>query len=333
MAIGFDCGTYNLVCSKRDKENKVINKREVNAFLDFPLEVRTVFNMMKKSGVPLIEREDVAYALGQAAVDMAYTMPQLDLKRPMKDGCVNPNEVHAFQILSIMIHSLIDEVSNNETLYYSVPAEAINEETDAAYHDKILKAIFDAYESESGHKVNAHPINEGLALIYAELGAKAYTGIGISFGAGMVNLCFAIYGAPVFSFALVNSGDWIDKQAAKATGESPTFINKQKTKVDLMSEPKDLVERAIQTQYRIMIESTVNGIKEGIKDAGKKARTEEPIDIVIAGGTSSPKDFDRLFTDVITQAKLPIEIGKIVQPNDPLYSVARGCLIASENAT
>lgn len=333
MAIGFDCGTYNLICCRRDQDGNFVHKKEVNAFLEFPLENRFVFNMMRNAGVPLVEREDVAYALGQAAVDMAYTMPQIELKRPMSNGCVNPKEVNAFQIMSIMMHSLLDSVQqNNEILYYSTPANAVNAETDADYHGKILEAIFKAFDDE-GKKVNANPINEGLALVYAELASKAYTGIGISFGAGMVNLCFAIYGAPVFSFSLINSGDWIDKMAAKATGETPTYINKRKANVDLAVEPQDLVDRAIQTQYRIMVEKTVKGIKDGLVDAGKKARTDKPIDVVIAGGTSSPHGFDKLFSQVLREAKLPMEIGKIVKPNDPLYSVARGCLIAAENAT
>ena len=61
---------------------------------------------------------------------------------------------------------------------------------------------------------------------------QAYTGIGISFGAGMVNLCFSMFGNPVFTFSIVNSGDWIDRQAAKATGETIAFINTEKAKVD-----------------------------------------------------------------------------------------------------
>ena len=92
MAIGFDVGTYNLVCCNRDEKGNFVYKREVNAFLEMPLDNDFVFNMMKMAGVPLIHREDanVAYALGEAAVNIAYTMTQLDLKRPMKDGCVNP---------------------------------------------------------------------------------------------------------------------------------------------------------------------------------------------------------------------------------------------------
>jgi len=213
-----------------------------------------------------------------------------------------------------------------------VPSNAINEETDADYHNKIIEAIFKAFQDEHGYTVKANPINEGLALVYAELGAKAYTGIGISFGAGMVNLCFSMYGAPVFSFGLVNSGDWIDKMTAKATGEDITFINKEKTKVNLIAEPQSMVERAIQTQYKLMIEKTVTGIKKGLMTEHKKARPDGPVDIVIAGGSSSPIGFDVLFEKIVRESDLPIQIDKIVRPADPLLSVARGCLIAAENA-
>ena len=325
---GFDAGTYHLVSCKR-KEGNFVYKKEVNAFLEMPLDNRFVFNMMKSAGVPLIEQPDsnIGYALGEAAVSMAYTMNQIELKRPMKDGCLNPKEKHAQQIMNVMCHSLIGETSEpDEKLYYSVPANAINKETDADYHSKILQAMF---------KVDAYPINEALALVYAELGSKAWTGIGISFGAGMVNLCYAIYGAPVFQFSLVNSGDWIDKMASKAIGEeTTTYVNKEKMNADLTLEnPDTLVQRAIKSQYEIMIQHTVQGIKRGIEEAGNKARSEQPVDIVVAGGTSMPKGFNVLFEKILEQAKIStLKVGSVIRPEDPLYSVARGCLIAAENA-
>jgi actin-like ATPase involved in cell morphogenesis len=333
MPIGFDCGTYNLVCCTRAEDKNFSYKREVNAFLEIPLDNRFVFNMMKSAGVPLIERNNVAYALGEAAVNMAYTMSQIELKRPMIHGCVNPREKDAFQIMSVMIHSLMEDVKKDgETLYYSVPANAINQDTDADYHQRILEAIFKAYKNETGYKVNAYPINEALALVYAELSSKAFTGIGVSCGAGMVNVCYAMYGNPVFSFSIVNSGDWIDRQAAKATGETIAYINVEKTKIDLLKPPSSLVERAIGTQYRLMIENTVGGIKKGFADISKTVRTDAPVDIVIAGGTSSPNGFSDLFKEIISQTELPIKIGNVIRPSDPLYSVARGCLMAAEAA-
>lgn len=81
-----------------------------------------------------------------------------------------------------------------------------------------------------------------------------------------------------------------------------------------------------------MIEHTVAGIKKGFADITKTVRTDAPIDVVIAGGTSSPFGFAQIFKDTIAQADLPIKIGEIIKPNTPLYSVARGCLIAAEAA-
>ncbi|MHA2043242.1 MAG: disk-shape morphogenesis protein volactin [Candidatus Thorarchaeota archaeon] len=342
MSIGMDCGTYNLICCSKDEGNKVVTKGEVNAFLKMPLDNRFVFNMMKNAGVPLIEwkEENAAFALGKAAVDLAYTMTDIELKRPMKDGCLNPKEKMSQAIMAQMIHGLLaDSVKQDkEILYYSVPANALNEETDADYHQKILEAIFNDFNKSpdgkpAGPIVEAHPINEALALVYAELASEQWTGIGISFGAGMVNLCFAMFGAPIFEFSIVNSGDWIDKMTAKATGETPTFINKEKLKTDLTERnPESLVQRAIHAQYQIMIQKTVSVIKEGLEGAGNKARHDKPISVVIAGGTSSPKGFDKLFAEVLTKANVPIEIGKVIHPKDPLHSVARGCLVAAENA-
>lgn len=334
--IGFDAGTYNLICAKRDASQNFEYKRQVNAFIELKLENDFAFNIMNKAGVPLIKREDakLAYALGEDAVKFAYTMPGLQLKRPMKDGCLNPSEADAFEIMNVMCHNLIGKITKDkEIMYYSVPADAINAETDAAYHSKVLSSIFRAYRSDEGWTVDARPINEGMALVYAEMADKNYTGIGISCGAGMVNVAFSMFGTEIFKFAIVNSGDWIDQQAAKATSKDITFINREKMKIDLSQDPQGIVDRAIKTQYELMIERTVTGINKGLQGkVGKDIRIEDPVHIIVAGGTASPPGFVELFKKVLSASPLPIQIADIVRPADPLYSVARGCLIAAENA-
>jgi len=248
----------------------------------------------------------------------------------MKDGCLNPKEKDAFKILQIMCHSLVGKTEEDkEVLYYCVPANAVNHETDADYHRKVLEQIFKGYKVD-GKSLQVHHINEALALVYAELAHKQFTGIGISFGAGMINFCYAIYAAEVCSFSIVNSGDWIDQQAAKATGESPTFINKAKTKVDLTVPPTNLVERAVQTQYHLMVEKTVANIKKALSEKSAQVRSDNPIDIVIAGGTTSPNGFVELVRETVAAANLPIPVGEIRKPEDHLYAVARGCLVAAE---
>ena len=68
------------------------------------------------------------------------------------------------------------------------------------------------------------PLYEGLAVIFSELADENFTGIGISFGAGMVNICLACMSVPVFSFSVTKAGDWIDQQVAKALAETASRI-------------------------------------------------------------------------------------------------------------
>jgi len=333
-AFGFDAGTYNMIVAFRKEDGSIAFKREVNAFLELELD-DFVFNMMDDAEAPLIEDKErgVFYACGQAAVNMAHSINTLQLRRPMKDGCLNPKERRAQEIMSDMIYGMLDDVGPKDTLFYSVPANAINQETDADYHSMILKRVFEGMEDDQGRlNLNLFEINEGLALVYAELEEKKWTGIGISCGAGMVNVCMAMYAAPLFKFSLVNSGDWIDKQASRAIGEETTsYVNREKEKIDLSVDSPEYVHRAIKGQYEIMIHKTVQGIKKGLEQAQQRA-PDEPIDIVVSGGTSSPKGFPQMFKKELEAAKLPIKIGSIVRPKDPLYSVARGCLIAAEHA-
>src|SRR6185503_6810539 len=119
--IGYDCGTYNLICARRNEDgNKIDCVKEVNAFIELNLEDqnRSFFNVVKGK-VPLIERGDKGYVFGQAAIDMALTMPKLELKRPMSDGCLNPKEKDAFKLLQLMCHSMIGKnVQDKEVVYY-----------------------------------------------------------------------------------------------------------------------------------------------------------------------------------------------------------------------
>ena len=125
-SIGFDVGTWNLIRATRNQEtDKIECVKEVNAFFSLNLEGPVAFNMLDVAKVPLFKRDKVAYALGQKAVDIAYSFPGMTLRRPMSAGCVNPKEKEAFQIMSLMLHSLIGEVEHDgQMLCYSVPADA-----------------------------------------------------------------------------------------------------------------------------------------------------------------------------------------------------------------
>lgn len=325
--IGLDVGTYNAISARLNKDELEF-KKEVNAFFTLPIENAFMVNMLKQAGAPIIEVKNSVYILGENAIDLALSMGQ-EYQRPMRNGILSINEKDAFNILSVILKSMIGEIEENDTIvYYSVPADSINTETHADYHQKILQSMFDKY-NVNNKKIRAFPLNEALAVIYSELQNNKLTGIGLSFGAGMVNICYSIFGVPIFKFSITNSGDWIDEESAKHCGETISYINHEKTKIDLSLEPSTAIERAIIYHYELMIENSIKFIKKGIIEAGTKAKTDKPIPIVLAGGTASPKGFVEFFEKVLKKEEFPLPIGEIKLAKNHLYSVAKGCYAAA----
>ena len=67
---------------------------------------------------------------------------------------------------------------------------------------------------------DARSISEGLAVVYGEMESSNYTGIGISCGGGLCNVCLAYLSVPVFSFSIPKGGDFIDSAVARAARRS-----------------------------------------------------------------------------------------------------------------
>ncbi len=328
---GLDVGTYSIISAKMNKD-EVEFKKEINAFFTILLENNYMLNMIKQSGAPVIEVKDKAYVLGENAIELALSMGQ-EYQRPMKDGVLSVNEKDAFNILAAIIRSMVGKIEEDGMIvYYSVPADAINTKTNADYHTKVIQAILEKYQDE-GKSIRPYPINEAQAIVLSEFKKEQMTGCAFSMGGGMVNVCYSMFGVPVVKFSLTNSGDWIDEEAAKHCGESIAYINNEKKNIDLSAEPKNAVERAIQYHYEIMIEQALKGIAKGIENAGTKANPGKPVNIVVAGGTASPKGFVDFFKEKMKKVKFPIEIGEVRLAENPIFAIAKGCLIAAQNHT
>jgi hypothetical protein len=335
-AIGFDAGTFHLATASRNTEDPSIikYKKEVNAYIKIAIgENPFAFKMLEASGVKMIKKDDFAYCLGSKAMDLAFSF-RSEIKRPMKNGILNNTEPESYSILMSMIHGMIGKISQDMTvLYYSVPGPSVNQNinADTDFHAKMLDQIFKKYQN-NGMCLRALPLNEALAVIFAGLTDKAFTGIGLSFGGGQVNFAHAIYSQLTSAFSSINSGDWIDHKVAEACGEPIAVVNKEKMKLDLTQTPQGILIRSLHAQYEIMLEKTITNIKKALQTSEYQVKSEDPIDIVIAGGTASPNGFQELFSEIIKKANLPIPIGEIKRLDDPLFSVVKGLLIAAENS-
>ncbi len=323
--MGLDVGTKNIVLA-HEKDGAIKYIREVNGFLSIEKGDGFTKQMLATTGVPHIVREKDIVALGEKAEELAYSFGK-ELQRPMEDGVLSIKEKEAMQIMAVIIRSIIGKINDNILLYYCVPAAPLNASRNVDFHEKIIATIFNSFEPKN--MIKAFPMNEARALVISCVPDK--TAIGISFGAGMVNVSYCLFGLPIYQFSLIGAGDWIDKKAAEATGENPTAITKYKEKMPLGKVcPTSNIERAIWIHYQLLIEKVAKGIIQGFEQNQQKAKAPKPMPIVISGGTSAPEGFVELFQDVFNKAAMPFKVGDIIKAESPLYSVAKGCLIAAQ---
>lgn len=334
MSRGLDVGTSFLVASwyisepnKKTGTGPGGSTMAFKSYRDAFLQVeKTPFakNMLDKlSKASYIEVGDKIFILGDDAVNLA-TVFSKEVRRPLKKGVISPSERDAIVILKAIITDLLGKPEKpGERVVFSCPADPWDEDYNTVFH----RGMFSKILSDAGF--NPMPLNEGLAVVFSELANQDFTGIGISFGAGMVNVCLAYKSTEVLSFSIAKAGDYIDENAARSVGLITPKIMKIKESPDFdILHPQTLEEEAVSHYYKWLINTVAKGIESKLAtvpatDFGRK------IVVAVGGGTSKPKGVLSLVDSELKKV-LPFEIEAVKHAEDPLMATARGCLIAAQ---
>lgn len=135
----------------------------------------------------------------------------------MKDGVLNPEEAHSLAVVRSNVSRLLGKSGiEGQKVFVSVPAP-----TDAAM-DVEPTTKPPSGKSFPNWVTMGPPSKKGLAVVFGELGGSNYTGIGVSCGSGLCNVCLAVLSVPVISFIVDKAGDFTDARAAVATGDLST---------------------------------------------------------------------------------------------------------------
>lgn len=329
-ALGIDVGTGTIVCAEMHGTNAVFHKTRDAFFrinlLDLMHGAVEDFGetMLKKSGVNYIKVDGNLHILGDDAFKFANLFHK-ECLRPMAKGVLNPREPVARAMVSELVRGVAGRGTDEDVVYYCIPANPIDADFDVTYHADALK---DMLRGLGYRKINS--MTEGLAIVYSECAKTQYTGIGISWGAGMVNVAFSYFGMPVFAFSISRSGDWIDASSATACNETSAAMQLAKESGMDLASPKDDRQRAIAAYYEALVSYVVDKFRKlySETDPKKLPHVTEPINIVFAGGTSMIGGFAGLLGKHVA-AGFPVPVGSIVQAQEPLLAVARGLMSAA----
>ncbi len=316
---GLDVGTVNICASAKNHDGEVAFHLQRNAFIDVRNDPFTR-KMLMKLGIDYIVQGEKGYVIGNPAFDLANIFER-DTRRPMKAGMISPVEPEALLIVSLLAAQILGQPKEvGEVCAFSVPADPVDADRNVIYHRGALEEVL----RKLGYSPKA--MLEGHALVFSELEEEDYTGIGISCGGGMFNICVAYKSVPALTFSTSRGGDWIDQNVATALNlPAPQVCAAKEGGLDLRN-PKNRIEDAASIYYRHLIQYTLETIKQKFESAQNLPHFSHPISIVCAGGTSMPKGFIEIFREEFRKVNFPIEVKDIRMAADPLRAVSRGCL-------
>lgn len=321
---GLDVGTAFIYVAQKNS-NQIAFKSQRNAFLDIEFGDFSK-DILKRSGVKYIRKDDRYYIVGDDAMRFANVFAK-NTRRPLQSGVISAKEEDALPIVELIIKNTLGLHRHKlETVYYSVPGNPVDADFNTIYHENIIAEMLRKWD------YTPKPINEGLAVIYSELAEDNFTGIGISLGGGMANICFANLSVPIFAFSVARGGDWIDKEVARVTNENTSRVTYIKeTSFDLTKARDEMskVEHALLIYYRYFVDYIVDYIKRELTENTAIPRLEKAIPIAVSGGTAMPKGFLDLFKNSLEKINVPLEIGDVRLAAHPLHSVAKGALVAA----
>lgn len=332
MVKGLDVGTSFVILSSNNDEGKVEYNEIRDAFYVIKPSTPIATKMIEKGlkGKVFVKDEDGSFViLGQDAIEKAVERND-NAKRPMYRGVVSAKEKNARRVLTFILQEVAGKAkTKNEKLVFCVPAQPIDQEDDefdVGFHEDVVKSVL----SDLGYESKA--INEAEALCYSELENDDYTGVALSWGAGMVNCCVMLNGEPVLTFSTTKSGDWIDRMAAVATGEPDSIVQAEKEEGGfVIGEPCDnQILEAVSSYYERLIDYTTKQLTAHLEACNALPKFKDPLPVVVGGGTSRAKGFVAMLEKKLKDNNFPVELKEVRHASDPLHAVSRGCLIAAE---
>lgn len=320
--IGLDVGTSRIVVARKT-EKKYEYEAQLNAFITLPYSKLAESLLARENVFHEVQGSDLVVA-GNDAQKFAEVF-HVETRRPMLNGVLNPREPHSLSVVRRIIAKLAGKAATeNQKIFFSVPAPGISGDAGIAYHEASIRQIL----GELGYQ--ATPIEEGLAVVFGELGGANFTGIGISCGSGLSNVCLAVLSVPVLSFSIPKAGDFIDSQASLVTGELATRLRVQKEQsFGLNGLNGDRVQNALNVYYDEMIAHLAESLRAQISSTQKLPKLEQSVPLVLSGGTVMPKGFLGRFMQALRADEFPIRLSDVRMSADPLNSTARGALMAA----
>lgn len=332
MAKAVDIGT-SFVVGGRLERGKEVFTLERDAFFSMPRE-DLAEELLNDAGAKYILRGDEIFIVGGDALKYCMiTGREEEYRRPLARGVLNPGEEEAIPLIELLVEGVVGRADvAGEIIAATIPSAPLDLDQDVVFHRIIVERLL----KRLGYEVRI--LNEALAIIYAENptvveeGAEVpFTGVGLSFGAGMTNLVLTWRGKSLFELSVARGGDWIDQSVARVRNVPVGRVTHEKeTGFALDRDTRDGVHLGLQIYYEELVRHVLGSFGDRFRSA--QVTVSQPLDVVIAGGTAAVPGFVPMFQRCLEEVGAPVPVQGVRLARDPLRCVARGALVAAVSA-
>jgi len=317
--VGIDIGTTHITVAQNNcKSMKTF--RQLNAFFCLPY-TKMLKKTLEKDGVDFFVKNSQIYIFGSAAETFAAMHGSM-LRKPVEGGLLNPKEDDSIEVIKAIIDAAIRKTTRDSaTICFTVPGEPFDRPVSTMFHQSVIRMHLQSL----GY--TPIPVNAAMSIILSELADNNFTGIGVSIGGGMCNVCFSYLSVPVITFSIRKGGDFIDAMVGSAVGEPTGKIRAVKENgFDLGAEPANKIETGLHIFYDDLFASLVQGMAGVFGASDKIPRMAAGIPLVLGGGTVAPRGCREKFEKALQGVSLPFSIAEVRMAGNPLYATARGAL-------
>ncbi len=334
MSTALDVGVSR-VRSLRVGPGRLINRscRALYSYFDDGPRART---LLERAGVEFAVCDGSLVLLGDRAAEMSE-MFRVACLRLFPEGRLAPNDPAARQATAAIVEALLPEPAiRNEICGVCIPGpRTVGGESRTQECEFISRLV-----QLRGYRPLVVRASE--AVVLAELRSEAFTGIGISLGAGACDVCLAHQGTEIAGFSVPVAGDWIDFEIARRFGiyarddEGVRTLDglsaaawKESCGCSLLNPSGDR-EEFLASLYTELVAHVIQEIIGKLSDAIAALHRTKPLPICAAGGLTAVNGFAELFEQLWSRRGSGIVLRPLRVAADPQLTTARGCLIRAE---
>jgi hypothetical protein len=185
-------------------------------------------------------------------------------------------------------------------------------------------------------------IDKPSAVVLAELGHEGFTGMALTFEdfrcAAVISRC----GEPLVRAGIPRGLAWIDEQLARSSGrvvwdmdgtsyvDCDTVAHWKLTANPSLAAPDSLEAEFLAGRYRELLHELLGNLAAECLQSLEVATLRGSLTLACCGEATLARGFVSLLSEELDQVGMPVRIGDIRVADDPVFTVARGCLVRAE---